>query len=235
MFVKDIRNIFMEKLFNKEFIIDKTGVKTIEILAADFIADEPFIFGKPNQDYIERELTWYNSQSLNVNDIPPPIPVIWQKVATPDGRINSNYGWAVYSEENFNQYKSCFAELSRNPDSRRGVMLYTRPSMQVEYNKDGMSDFMCTFATHHLIRDGKLQTIMMMRSNDAWAGYRSDFGWVEHIHKKLATELNIKLGNIYWKANSLHIYEKQFYLVEHYTKTGEAHITKEDYDKLYNN
>jgi len=235
MNVQNIRHIFTEKFINKEFVTDKTGVKTIEILASDFIADEPFIFGKPNQDYIERELTWYNSQSLNVNDIPPPVPVIWQKVATPDGRINSNYGWAIYSEENFNQYKSCFAELSRNPDSRRAVMLYTRPSMQVEYNKDGMSDFMCTFTTHHLIRDNKLQTIMMMRSNDALRGYNNDFAWIDHVHKKLADDLKIETGNIYWKANSLHVYETHFYLVDHYSRTGEVYISKKDYDAIYNN
>jgi len=234
MNVQDIRDIFAEKLINKEFVTDKTGVKTIEILASDFIADEPFIFGKPSQDYIERELAWYNSQSLNVNDIPPPVPVIWKKVATPDGRINSNYGWAIYSEENFNQYKSCFAELSRNPDSRRAVMLYTRPSMQVDYNKDGMSDFMCTFATHHLIRDDKLQTIMIMRSTDSIFGYNNDFAWVDHVHKKLAAKLNIEPGKIYWKSNSLHIYERHFYIIEHYIKTGETHISKKDYDFEYN-
>lgn len=233
MNVSAVRAILKDKLEREEFVIDKTGVKTVEIVGASFVADEPSIFGTPNEDYIKREMAWYESMSLNVNDIPPPVPVIWQKCATPDGRINSNYGWCVWSDENHKQYVSCFKELKKNPDSRRGTMIYTRPSMQFEYNKDGMSDFMCTFATQHLIRNDKLVTIVMMRSNDAWAGYRNDYAWQETVHCTLATDLGVEPGDILWQVGSLHIYEPQFYLIDHYGKTGETTISKSEYDEKY--
>lgn len=212
--VQDVREILKAKLDRGEFVIDKTGVKTVEIISANFIADEASIFGTPNEDYIERELAWYKSQSLNVNDIPPPVPVIWKKCATPDGRINSNYGWCVWSKANGNQYENCLYELARNPDSRRGVMIYTRPSMQTEYDTDGMSDFMCTFATQHLIREGKLYSDVLMRSNDAVFGYNNDYAWQKHVHDKLAKDLLVEPGLIYWHSGSLHVYERHFDLIK---------------------
>lgn len=42
----------------------------ISIVAASFVANRPYILRESNQDYIERELQWYLSESLNVKDIP---------------------------------------------------------------------------------------------------------------------------------------------------------------------
>ena len=56
--VSDIRNYFIDELKAERFTTDKTGAKTIELLGASFIADEPAIFGKPVQEYIEAELAW---------------------------------------------------------------------------------------------------------------------------------------------------------------------------------
>lgn len=226
--IEDIRNEFAD-LYNKGiFVTDKSGVKTLEIVNACFIANEESIFGKPNEDYIRRELAWYESQSLNVNDIPAPVPEIWKKCATPEGLINSNYGYMIYSEGNGFQYSNVLKTLLNFPDSRRAEMIYTRPEMHFEYATGGMSDFCCTEAVQYLIRDNKLHTIVKMRSNDAWAGYRNDYAWQVHVRNKLLRELN-EVGNsyerglIYWNAGSLHIYEKQHYLVKHYSDTGEIY------------
>ena len=67
--VNDIREYFIDELKAERFTTDKTGAKTIELLGASFIADEPAIFGKPVQEYIEAELAWYESGSTNINDI----------------------------------------------------------------------------------------------------------------------------------------------------------------------
>lgn len=70
--VENIRNAFIEKYKNKEFITDKTGVKTLELIGVSFIADEETIFGELNREYAEKEVQWYLSQSLNVYDMPNP-------------------------------------------------------------------------------------------------------------------------------------------------------------------
>jgi len=232
MNVKSIRDLFAENYICDRYVKDKSGCNTIDIMNAQFVADEKYIFSLPNEDYIKNELQWYISQSLNVNDLNP-TPKIWTQVADKDGFINSNYGWCIFSDENYNQYDHCLNELKDNPFSRRAVMIYNRPKMWDDYNKNGMSDFMCTFSTQYFIRNGKLLSSVYMRSNDAIYGFRNDFAWQLYVSKKLANDLNIEAGDITWHAGTLHIYESSFYLIDHYIKTGEDHITLKDYKNVY--
>ena len=211
--VSDIREMFKQKLQKEEYVIDKSGVKTVEIVNASFISNEETIFGKMNYDWCERELDWYKSQSLFVEDIKEPIPEIWKSVSSSEGKINSNYGWCIFSQENGYQYINVLKELKKNPNSRRAQMIYTRPSMHYDYNKDGMSDFMCCSNTVHLIRDSKLETVVYFRSNDAVFGYKGDRYWMNFVHNSLADHLEIEPGNIYWNASSLHIYSRHFHFI----------------------
>lgn len=79
-------------------------VYTDVLINVTFEADESIIFGTLNTDYAKNELKWYESQSLNVYDIPDKVPQIWINVSDKDGFINSNYGWCIFSEENKNQF-----------------------------------------------------------------------------------------------------------------------------------
>lgn len=232
MKVRDIRNQFVKKYKEQKFEIDKNGGKVIDLICAQFIADESFIFGIPNENYIKRELNWYLSQSLNVNDIEN-TPTIWKQVADKDGFINSNYGWCIFSKDNGYQYDNCLRELKNQTSSRRGAMIYNRPNMWEDYNKNGRSDFMCTYAVQFLIRDNILYSYVLMRSNDAWAGYRNDYAWHKYVMNKLGDDLNIKKRAMIWNSGSLHLYEKQFYLLDHYIKTGIPSITHTEYEKMY--
>ena len=175
--VEFIKGLIKSKYINDVFVTDKTGCKTIEIINAVFEADEDFILRPPNQEYIKREIAWYESQSLNVSDIPGETPAIWKAVSDKNGKINSNYGYLVHSEENYSQYLSVLAELGDNPESRRANMIYTRPAIQMEAFSNGMSDFICTNNVQYFIRDGKLITSVYMRSNDAVFGYNNDLAW----------------------------------------------------------
>ena len=224
MNVMDLQWHFFVSLMAEEFVTDKSGVKTIELLGASFIADEPTIFGALNEDYIGRELEWYESQSLNMNDIPGKVPEIWKQVADKDGLINSNYGWCIWSPANCDQYKKCRAELIANKDTRRAIMIYTRPTMHEDAFHNGRSDFMCTNAVQYLIRNNKMHCVVQMRSNDVWAGYRNDYAWQKHVLDLLVadynrlTESKIHAGDIHWNVGSLHCYERNFWMVECYGK-----------------
>ena len=212
--VKDIRDHFIQELESERFIIDKTGVKTIEMIGATFEANEPTIFGELNHDYIQRELDWYKSKSLYVKDIPGKTPAIWEQVACKDGKINSNYGWAIWSEENGDQYWKVLNELRENPNSRRAVMIYTRPNMWLDYNHNGRSDFMCTNAVQYMVRDDTLVAVVQMRSNDVVFGYRNDFAWQDHVVRLLAAALGYDKTKIIWHVGNLHVYERHFDMVK---------------------
>lgn len=212
--VQDIREMFIKKLQNEDFVIDKSGVKTVEIMGVSYIANEEVIFGTLNKDYAEKELQWYLSESLNVYDIPK-TPQIWRNVCDKNGFINSNYGWCVFSKENGEQYKHCLRTLRKDKDSRRAMMHYTRPSMQWEYNSNGMSDYMCTNHVQVLIRNNKLNYILSQRSCDSIFGYKNDIYWANFIHNKLLNDLKedypeLELGDLIHQVGSLHVYERHF-------------------------
>lgn len=228
--------LYKEKIFVK----DKSGCDTVELLNASFVADEPTIFGKVNEDYVRRELEWYNSQSLFVQDIPGNTPVIWDQVSaqSPKGKINSNYGWCIYSEENHSQYSKVLDKLSVDPYTRQAVMIYTRPTMHEDAREGGMSDFMCTNTVQYLVseKDGNLylNSRVDMRSNDAWAGYRNDYAWQKHVLNQLVVNLNevspykFIPGTLFWNVGSLHLYERDFWRIEKYLETGNHEATKKD-------
>lgn len=240
MTVESIRKVFGTMLSQEKFVTDKSGVKTLEIVGSSFSANQDVIFGKQNPIYVENELAWYKSQSRNVYDIPGIIPQIWKNVATKDGLINSNYGWAIYSKENNHQYLSCINQLIEDKNSRRAIMIYTRPEMQSDYNKDGMSDFMCTNSVQYIIRNNALTAIVNMRSNDAIFGYRNDIAWQEFVLGELFQDLldvypELQLGDIIWQTGSIHIYERHFYLVDYYNRSNQTgiDIPKDEYCYMF--
>ena len=222
-----IRQTFIRMVENAKML--KHDYEMVEMLNCTFEADEPAIFGTPNEDWHARELEWYLSQSLNVEDIPEPIPTIWKEVAADDGTINSNYGWCIFSGANGDQYENCIRELVARKYSRQGTMIYTRPSMQWEATDQGRYDFICTNTVQLAIRptripgqwDGTydyLHYIVNMRSSDAVLGYKGDYAWHSYVHKKALDELRgeypeLMMGKLIWNANSFHVYPRHYDLV----------------------
>ena len=226
--VKDIRQFFIDVLKDEAFTIDKTGQKTIEMIGASFLATEPSIFGTPNQEYIDAEINWYESQSTNIYDIhgcDQEPPAAWKYSADKHGNINSNYGHLVFSEKYFYQFQNAFDELQNNPDSRRAQMIYNRPSIWAEYNEGGKSDFICTNAQTFYIRDGLLHMVSQMRSNDVVFGYKNDYAWAQYLMDKFVHQWNqlaeafgdhepIEKGTLTWQVMNLHVYSRHFHLVD---------------------
>ena len=220
----DIAEIFKKHLKAGSFVKDKTGVNTIEIIGASFVADKPAIFGVPNQEYIQAEIDWYESCSTNITDIYPEgdkePPQAWQYTANVHGEINSNYGHLIFSKKYHKQYQQVLKELCEiNPDSRRASMIYQRPSIWREYKENGKNDFICTNAVTYYIRDGYLHAAVQMRSNDVMFGYRNDYAWQRYVQEKLQQDLyyegmKVELGHMYWQVQNLHVYERHFDLVK---------------------
>ncbi len=211
------------------------GKRTVEIVGASFVADDEAIFGKVDHDYVAREEAWYDGMSRDVNDIPGGAPAVWKAIASKDGTVNSNYGWAVYSYENggVSQHDEVLAELRHNPESRRAVIVYTRPSMWKEYNVDGRQDFMCTNVVQYLLREGQLDACVQMRSNDAVLGFKNDRAWQHTMLERIARQLSVPAGRLHWQVGSMHVYERHFYLVDHFWRTGAHTVTKARYRELY--
>ena len=116
--------------------------------------------------------------------------------------------------------------MQKNPDSRRAQMVYNRPSIWVEFDEGGKSDFICTNAQTFYIRDGILHMVSQMRSNDVVFGYKNDYAWAQYLMDKFVSQWNqqcklqgnkhftIKKGMLTWQVMNLHVYSRHFDLVK---------------------
>ena len=210
------------KIKEKNFLIDKSNAKLVEIMVPRLVLnpENPVLnFGnkKTAVKYCEKEIQWYLSQDLSIKNWVDDIK-IWNDVASNDKQklINSNYGWCIFSKKNYNQYKNCIEELKSNSYSRRAYMIYIRPSMWEDYNKNGMNDFICTIGVQIFIRNNSLIYIINQRSLDIWYSLiGADFYWHSYVYNKIYSELlstysNLKKNKIIWIPNSMHLYEVHF-------------------------
>ena len=236
-----IRRMFAAALHDGDVVETRNG-SMIELMGASFIADEPFIFGKVNDEYVKREIKWYESESTNVQDLcfrgTDEVPQAWLMTANTHGEINSNYGLLIYSPKYYMQFNRACNELRQNPNSRRASMIYTRPSIWEEYKENGKNDFICTNSVTYYIRDNKVHAVVQMRSNDVVFGFRNDYAWQKYVLDLVACNLakhyeGLDVGDIYWQVQNLHVYDRHFYLVHHWNQTNESHITKKKFKELY--
>lgn len=173
--------------------------------------------------YVKNELDWYKSMDLSIIGHPgiEDNPT-WLSCCTQDDKkeVNSNYGWCVFSEENYSQYDSCLEILKKDFTSRNGIIIYNRPSIYKDYKRNGAHDMCCTYNSHFFIRkkDGQDILIMIhnMRSNDIRFGFIcSDLAWSCFVYQNMYEDLrktypNLKPGFIRWTSNSMHIYQRHF-------------------------
>lgn len=209
------------KIEEKDFVIDKTGCKIVEILAPRIEidlskVDEEFVdfnSRKSPRQYCELEKYWYGTESLNIKDVNS--VTTWNNICDDNNQINSNYGYLVYSKGNFSQFTHCLNKLIEDKDTRQAIIIYTRPSIQVEWNDLGCCDFICTNFQHFFIRNGKLHCITSMRSNDSIFGTFNDIPWFITVYNNMYDKLiktypNLEKGNFIFIPNSFHAYEKHF-------------------------
>ncbi len=98
--------------------------------------------------------------------------------------------------------------LKRDPDTRQALMTFWRQ------NPRSTKDVPCTIALHFLIRDGKLNLYVQMRSNDIIWGNNYDVPSFCLLQNFVASCIGMPLGSMYLTANSLHLYEDHFKLAK---------------------
>lgn len=174
-----------------------------------------------NEEYLKKELDWYLSQSLR----PPEGVKVWQQVKSKHGFVNSNYGYLIFSKGNCEQFQHAMQALIADPGTRQAVLVYNRPSMHEDWNKDGMHDFVCTFFQQFFIREGKLECVTVMRSNDCVFGTFNDVPWFEWVYNNMLGALGVrgvklKKGQLRFIASSFHCYQRHYGVLEQIAKHG---------------
>ena len=166
---------------------------------------------KLSRKYLNAELDWYRSGELSIDKINDHSSM-WEKICDEFGYVNSNYGyWAKHHKCNneITQFAWCAEQLFKDPNSRRAIINYNNP----EHKYSGVKDFPCTISQQFYIRNGYLDSVVMMRSNDLIYGFCYDVPWFTLLQREMAQLLNIKKGNYYHYAMSMHVYERHFKMI----------------------
>ena len=104
------------------------------------------------------------------------------------------------------------SELRRNPSSRRAV-ISTRDETDLESGSPA-----CLQSIQYMLRDGKLHSKVLFRSNDAAkATFMNAFALIL-LQQRIADELGVEVGTYTHRANSFHAYERDFAMLDGYIK-----------------
>lgn len=178
---------------------------------------------KTIEKYTAKECELYNDC---VNDVESfaRASKFWNKIANPDGTVNSAYGYLIWKNKSHgngqfemeNGYavhrtpwqwaKQC---LIADKDTRQAILRFSLPEHQWMGNKDQT----CTMHANFLIRNDQLHMSVVMRSNDLMKGLVYDAPWFISLIERMVEELkpkypNLEVGCYTHTVHSMHIYEK---------------------------
>lgn len=142
-------------------------------------------------------LAHYNSRIANYSD---------------DGvAFNAAYGERIRSAFGHDQLLDAATTLRRDRGSRQAVMSIWSPLHDRGWNPDGTphvtKDRACNVLSHFMIRNGKLDLLQVVRSNDLiWGTPYNLMQWT-HVQEYLAWMVGAPAGKYVHVANSLHIYD----------------------------
>ncbi len=116
---------------------------------------------------------------------------------------NGTFGGA-YGPRITGQLTYIYELLKDDPDSRRAVMTVYSSLRDQQPAKD----IPCTISLQFLLREGRLNVITNMRSNDLYLGLPYDVQQFTFLQRLIASWLEVEIGNYTHISGSSHIYKK---------------------------
>jgi len=135
----------------------------------------------------------------------------------------SEYGLfdGAYPERLGYWYRHIYNLLKADPDTRQAVM-----TIYGVQDRHKSKDIPCTLSFQFFIREGKLNMISHMRSNDLLWGFPYDTSGFCFIQEALAACLGVELGTYELHAGSLHLYtEREEQLTKLLEKTDTLNLS----------
>lgn len=148
------------------------------------------------------ELIWYLSGEDRLDFIQNYIPAYRDE--SDDGvTIRGAYGPRLFKQRGHNQIENVVELLMRRPTSRKAVIqLFNAEDLNGTF-----SDIPCTTTLQFLVRDGKLDMITTMRSNDSYKGLPHDVFCFTMLMEIVARSIGVEIGTYHHFVGSLHLYE----------------------------
>lgn len=147
------------------------------------------------------ELCWYLAQSQKLDFIE--YYLRRYRESAEDGEIPGAYGPRLFSWHGIDQIANVTRRLKEKPNTRRAaVQLFEAADIEVEHKEAP-----CTCTLQFLLRDGRLNMITFMRSNDAYLGLPHDIFCFTMLQEIVAREISAPLGIYKHVVGSLHLYD----------------------------
>lgn len=132
--------------------------------------------------------------------------------------------WGAYGPRTVDQFPIIANRLVNDHDTRQAVITLWDP----EYDAlGGKKDHPCTTAFFFLIRDGKLNMKVVMRSMDLWWGWPYDAVQFSMVHQAMASVLRLPVGTYTHHAVSAHLYEPHWQIAEETLRKREVSETRQ--------
>lgn len=161
------------------------------------------------------ELLWYLERSDRLDFIEPYIPE-YAKDAV-DGRLHGAYGPRLHAMRGeINQWDNIVNLLQTNSTSKRAVIqLFDASDITGRF-----TEIPCTTTMQFLLREGRLNMSVTMRSNDAYWGTPHDIFCFTMLQEMLARRLGCDLGHYLHYVGSMHVYERFIEDMKTYVQEG---------------
>lgn len=119
----------------------------------------------------------------------------------------SNYGARMITPRpGMNQIESVINRLKTDPTTRRGAISIYHPEDAVRDSRD----IPCAFGIFYTIRENKLNTTIIMRSNNANFLFPYNIFEFSLLSEVIANEVGVELGELHFQSVSMHLYENDF-------------------------
>ncbi|WP_291445521.1 thymidylate synthase [Desulfovibrio sp.] len=126
------------------------------------------------------------------------------------------YGYRLRRQFGFDQLEQAYNALRSNPYSRQVILQIWDPRIDfpTATGEAVDADIPCNICALPKVRDGKLEWLQIMRSNDLYLGTPYNFIQFTTLQEVLSGWIGIELGAYHQISDSLHIYEKDFQVVQ---------------------
>jgi thymidylate synthase len=172
--------------------------------------------------YTDKETNLYNSCANTAIEFGK-ASKFWEKLANPDGTVNSAYGYLIWKNKSHGNVdfeggsvQEALDDVSywhrvhkRNAALRtpwewaKQSLIQDKDTRQAllrfslpEHQWMGNKDQTCTLSGLFLIREDKLHLSIVMRSNDIWLGLTYDLPWFMSLIDRMVEELKLTYPNL---------------------------------------
>lgn len=218
----DLLHQVLVELLQIEMCVEASRGKMAEIFGAILILQNPRarLSRSENKGKLFSalgEFLWYLSGSNDLDFIEYYVGERYKKESEDGQTVRSGYGERLFQYDGtIDQVSNVIELLKDKPSSRRAVIqLFDASDLEKPY-----VSIPCTCTLQFLIRNGELNLLVNMRSNDAYLGLSHDVFAFTMLQEVVARTIGVDIGVYQHCVGSLHLYEDHKERAQRYVDEG---------------